>query len=119
MFLGHEDSRFLSPVVFSFLVLSSFFSHTFCGGSNSEQAEIDAQVITAKAVVNAEKETLDIATELPIQESTNTLIYDSIAKENLKTLTSLEVDIKASEHQTDQVYKKWHEVLKDTLDRHL
>lgn len=117
MFLGYKDSRFLSPVVFSFFALSSFFSHSLQSSASGEP-EVGAQAVTAKAVGTSEKDK-QTPTVLPLQESTNALIFDAIARENLKTLTSLEVDLKASEHQTTQVYKKWHEVLRDTLKRHL
>ncbi len=47
------------------------------------------------------------------------LVFDTIAQENMKTLTQMSSDVKASESMESKGHKKWHEVLVDTLDDHL
>ena len=44
------------------------------------------------------------------------LVFDTIAQENMKTLTQMSSDVKASESMESKGHKKWHEVLVDTLD---
>lgn len=53
------------------------------------------------------------------EDSSYSLIYDAIARENLKTLTALDMELKASEIRKTKFHKKWHEVLIDTLNHHL
>ena len=50
---------------------------------------------------------------------TNDLIFESIARENLKTLTGLTLDSKSLEDTTKKALKKWHEMLVDSLKQQI
>ena len=50
---------------------------------------------------------------------TNDLIFESIARENLKTLTGLTLDSKTLEDTTKKALKKWHEMLIDSLKQQI
>jgi|GEM_PF-915018 len=47
------------------------------------------------------------------------LIFESIARENLKTLTGLTLDSKSLEDTTKKALKKWHEMLIDNLNQQI
>ncbi len=47
------------------------------------------------------------------------LIFESIARENLKTLTGLTLDSKSLEDTTKKALKKWHEMLADNLKQQI
>jgi DNA mismatch repair protein MutS len=49
----------------------------------------------------------------------NDLVFESIARENLKTLTGLSLDSKSLEDTTKKALKKWHEMLVDTLKQQI
>jgi DNA mismatch repair protein MutS len=61
-------------------------------------------------------ETLPSTTE---SNSANDLIFESIARENLKTLTGLTLDSRSLEDTTKKALKKWHEMLVDNLKKHI
>ncbi len=51
-----------------------------------------------------------------VDSGSNTdLVFESIARENLKTLTGLTLDSKSLEDAVKRAQKKWHEMLIDTL----
>ena len=50
---------------------------------------------------------------------TGDLVFESIARENLKTLTGLTLDSKSLEDTTKKALKKWHEMLIDNLKQQI
>jgi DNA mismatch repair protein MutS len=79
---------------------------------NTTSSAQDIKRLKPSSLFESLSSTLDLG-------SANDLIFESIARENLKTLTGLSLDSKSLEAALKKAQKKWHEVLLDSLKQQI